>query len=103
MDARHEYYKEAVQTSLDEMGKYGVLTEEEVDTLVDDLIVGIENEGLYSGQDSIPNPVRVEFDNYKRESEQQHEQERDEHESAVKRLTYERNYFAAELDRFTHK
>lgn len=58
-DAYQQYWREAIECALDEVGKQDLLTSEEYDKVAITLMRSHEMHGMAFGHDCIPNPMEV--------------------------------------------
>lgn len=61
-DYKFEYWKEALECSLDEVGALTSLTPGQIERVAGSLQVSAENQGMSFGDDAIPNPLKADVD-----------------------------------------
>lgn len=59
-DYKFEYWKEALEIALDEVGAANVLTPEQIEQVAGSLEISADNQGMAFGHDAIPNPMKAE-------------------------------------------
>lgn len=73
-DYKFDYWKESLETALDEAGAASALTPDQIEQVAGNLEVCAENQGMAFGHDSIPNPLKAEVSAAERRLESQREE-----------------------------